>query len=271
MHPFIEIAGITISAWRILVMLGGVLSWILILIRAKRLGFSTYPVFLFLVMGLLVGTLGGHIFNFLIPYAVGVGAGANDLLGLTATGSIITGVAFVYAYSKYVLKANPLEFMDMIAFSFPLTVFFGRAGCIASGCCFGRITPEWTTSSFVSFFVIGTDNFIPSTAAWTFYRDAHEHIWNVPLLLMVNSILALAVAEWLYRSKNRLSLPNGVAFFSTLTVYSLGRFFVEFLREEKTINSSILNPWQSFVLVIFAVSASILFTLLRRKNTKTDV
>ncbi|MFZ3072557.1 MAG: prolipoprotein diacylglyceryl transferase family protein [Thermodesulfobacteriota bacterium] len=269
MFPFIEILGLKLSTWRIMALGGVLVCWALILIRTRRLGYSPYAIFSLVLLALPVGTAGGHLFNFLIPYVTGAdNAEAMELLGLTVTGSIISTVAFGFLYLKYALKIPPLPVMDAIAFSLPLAIFFGRIGCIANGCCFGRLAPAWVESSFLKYLAVPVDLFIPPSVAWFAFQNApeHSHAWNVPLLLMANALVTLFTAEYLFRNKERFSLPDGAVFFASFVTYSFGRFFAEFLREENTIQGSFFNPWQAVLFMFFAASVIILFVVFRNRK-----
>ena len=250
-------------------MLAGVtLCWILFLRRAKRLGYSFYTIFAWLLLGLPVGTLGAHLFNKIIPALAGNGDGSHSFLGLTVIGSFISCLIYGYLYIKYVIKAPPMQLMDAVAFTFPLAILIGRIGCLLGGCCYGRIAPDSIKNSFLSVFTLPVNCYVPPSQAWQEYHDIpHDPlIWNLPLFLMINALAALVVTEYIYRKRGVFNLYPGTVFAATCTLYAGGRFVVEFTRQERIVADSMFNPWQLAIGLLFVISFLWLsFCLYRRK------
>jgi len=274
MLPFIHFGNLEISTWRIVVLAGIVLCWILFLIRAKRLGYSFYSVFALLLFALPVGTLGGHLFNKIIPVLAGSENPYHNFMGLTAIGSIISVLLFAVIYIKYLMKTNPMQVMDAAAFTFPLSIFIGRIGCLLSGCCYGRVAPESIGGSFFSIFTLPLDSYAPSSDAWHAHQDMPHHtlLWNLPLLFMTEAFVILALTEIIYRRREKWNLYPGTVFASAGAMYAGGRFFIEFLREDELVGNTVLNPWQAATLVLFLFFFFwVLFTLYkRRQNLSRD-
>jgi len=268
MLPFIHIGSLEISTWRVVALAGIVICWILFLIRAKRLGYSFYTVFPWLLFALPVGTLGGHLFNKIIPALAGsTYSASHSFLGLTAVGSIISILLYSLLYIKYVMKIQPMQLMDAAAFTFPLSTMLGRIGCLMAGCCYGRVAPEATSASFLSVLTLPLDFYASSSDAWQAYRDMphHTHIWNLPLLFMIDGLVILVVTEILYRKREKWNLYPGTVFASAGALYSGGRFFIEFMRSDEVVGNTILNPWQLATLVLFLFfSIWLCFSLYRR-------
>ena len=70
---------------------------------------------------------------------------------------------------------------------------------------------------------------------------------------MINALVALVVAETLYRNRERWKLYPGIVFAATGAFYAAGRFPLEFLRKEEGAADVLLNPWQLAVAVLFVV------------------
>lgn len=254
MLPSIYFGSLEISTWRLVVLASVILCWILFLIRAKRLGYSFYAVFPWLLFALPVGTLGAHLFNKIIPVLSGAESSASySFSGLTVIGSIVSILLYSFLYVKYVMKASPMQLMDAAAFTFPLSVLLGRIGCLSAGCCYGRTAPESISGSFLSILTLPLDFYAPSSEARQFYHDMPHHtlIWNMPLLFMVEAFVILVVIEIMYRNREKWNLYPGTVFASAGALYSGGRFFIEFMRKDELIGSTILNPWQAATLVLF--------------------
>lgn len=255
MTPFINIFGVEVSTWRIVVLASVAICWVLFLIRSKKLGYAFYPVFLWLLFGLPVGTLGGHLFNKIIPAVFGFNSESYSFTGITVIGSIIACILYSLLYIKYVIKAQPMQLMDAVAFTFPLSTLLGRIGCILNGCCYGTLAPDSLRTSACSILTIKVNSFVPSSQVREEYLNVpvDSIIWNLPLLFMLHSFVILVVTETLYHKREKWNLYPGTVFAATGAMYSGGRFFLEFMRKEGTIHNSILNPWQPAILVLFFV------------------
>jgi phosphatidylglycerol---prolipoprotein diacylglyceryl transferase len=256
MFPFIHIGGLGISTWRVVVVDGVLLCWILFLVRARNLGYPFRSVFLWLVLGLPVGALGGHLFNQLIPTLAGAG-NSYPFSGLTVIGSIFSCLLFSFFYIKHVMKTSPLPVLDAVAFTFPLSILIGRIGCLFAGCCYGKAAPASLKTSLLSVFTLPVGLYAESSSAGHDFLGVPRDslVWNLPLFLMINTAIALIVAEVLYRRRDRWRLYPGTVFSATGALYAGGRFFIEFLRKEEGAGGSLFNPWQVGVAVLFAFFA----------------
>lgn len=268
MFPVIHIGGLELSTWRIFVLTGVVLCWILFCIRAKKLGYSLYSVFFLLLLGLPVGTIGGHLFNKMIPAVVGAHSAPYPLSGLTVIGSIFSCLFFSFFYIKYVMKTQPMQLLDAAAFTFPLSILVGRIGCLFAGCCYGKIVPESIKTSFLSVFTLPVDFYAQSTHAWHDYQGLplDSSIWNLPLFLMINAFFALVVTEMIYRKREKWNLYPGTVIAATCTLYASGRFLIEFIRKAENVGNTLLNPWQLAILLFSFISLFWFFFSLYRRT-----
>mgnify|MGYP001578924157 FL=1 len=267
MIPFINIGGLEISTWRIVALGSVIICWILFLIRAKKLGYSFYTVFPWLLFALPVGTLGAHLFNKIIPVLAGAESASYSFSGLTVIGSIISVLLYSLLYIKYVMKTPPMQLMDAVAFTFPLSVLLGRIGCLLNGCCYGKIAPDSIKTSFLSIFTLPLDFYIPSSQIRHDYHGMpHDSlVWNLPLLFMLEAFAILVITEIMYHKREKWALYPGTVFASAGALYSGGRFFLEFMRKEGVVSSTIFNPWHIATLVLFFIFFSWLcFSLYKR-------
>jgi prolipoprotein diacylglyceryltransferase len=258
MFPGIPIGGFELSTWRVLVLGAVLLCWALFLKRSKSLGYPAGPVLVFLALELLVGTLGGHLFNLLIPAVFG--APASPAGGLTVIGSIVSTLAFAQVYLKRVLKTPPLPFLDAVAFTMPLTMSIGRLGCLLNGCCYGRFAPDWAGESLSRLFTIPAGLYSPSSAAGAVLEHVpgDRLLWNLPLMLALNSLCVLLVTETLYRNRRRWDLLPGTVLAAAVAQETGGRFLLEFLRWDDVVAGTPFNPWQLSLLLIFLAAVTAL-------------
>ena len=226
------------------------------MLRARNLSYPLGSVFFLLIFGLPVGTVGGHLFNRLIPILLNATHIESSLSGLTVIGSIVACLLYGYLSVKYILKKHPLEVLDSLAFTFPLSIMLGRIGCLFAGCCHGRPAAEQLTASPLSIFMLPANLYVEPSFAWKSYHDlpADAMVWNLPLLLMINALIALIVTELAYRKKSSLGLVNGTVMALTATMYTGGRLVVEYVRQEGMVGNSVYNPWQIAMILLFIAS-----------------
>jgi prolipoprotein diacylglyceryltransferase len=268
MFPYIHIGGITISTWRVVVIDGVALCWILFLIRARNQRYSLSTVFVWLLLGLPVGTLGGHLFNMVIPALFGVSSASYSLSGLTVIGSIVSCLLYSYFFITYVMKVPWTPLLDAVAFTFPLSILIGRMGCLLSGCCYGKIAPDSLRTSALSLFTMPVGLYAESSSAGHDFLGVPRAtlIWDLPLLLMINALIALVAAETLYRNRDRWKLYPGTVFAATSALYAAGRLPIEFLRKEEGAGNALVNPWQVAVAVLLLASCVWLCYCLYRRS-----
>lgn len=242
------------------------LSWFLLVKRARRLGHPAAPVLVFLVMGLLVGTLGGHAFNFLIPAVFGMKSA--ELSGLTVIGSAVSTIAFGWLYLPRALGIEPGAFYDAAAFTMPLCIMIGRFGCLLNGCCFGTFCPAWAGASALGVFTIRAASYSPHSYAGELLRGTPGDalLWNLQLMFMLHELAVLLVAETLYRNRERWRLPPGTVIAAAVAQETAGRFFLEFVRWDEAVPGTAFNPWQLSVLALFLLSSALLAARLSRRG-----
>jgi phosphatidylglycerol:prolipoprotein diacylglycerol transferase len=145
-------------------------------------------------------------------------------------------------------QPNVLPMLDALARSILLGHAIGRIGCLTFGCCFGhptglrlRIVYRNPLSKAVR---IGGLGGVPVHPA-----PLYEAVMDVVILLLVNFIVALGA-------------PRGVPTCTVLGLYGLGRFAIEFARnnEGRMLHRHIsLNHLISLSLAVLGSAAALLF------------
>ncbi len=141
--------------------------------------------------------------------------------GLTWYGGLLvaTGLIFLYLKRK---KLSLLEVADMTAPGLALAYGIGRIGChLAGDGDYGIPTDlPWAVS-----YEYGT---VPTAYTMDEFGQRIPTEWVHPTPVY-ELILAIALFSWLYRRRTK-SLPVGIQFGYYLTLHSLSRFAVEFIR-----------------------------------------
>ena len=150
-----------------------------------------------------------------------------------------------------VKKLDFASYIDLFAASVPINQALGRIGCLLAGCCYGKET----TSSFSLVF--------PEKCC----APA-----NVPLLptqpIMAAGnfvIFAVLVTLWLKGYNKKKGLLTSLY----LIMYSIGRFLIEFLRDDERGSVGALSTSQFISLFIFAAGAVLLYFVISRDKRAT--
>jgi phosphatidylglycerol:prolipoprotein diacylglycerol transferase len=222
--PFFELFGKTIGMYQ-LAAVCGILAWGIYACRmTKKAGHDDNDMIIFLIIAVIGSLIGSHLLYGLINYQYLIKIFENPgkitsfkiLLQYISVvfgggiffGGLIMGLMAAFIYAKKA-KLDFNFFSDIAAPGIPLFHFFGRIGCFMAGCCFG----------------------IESPFGFTFHNSPIEganeiNRFPVQLLEALFNLGLFFLLAFLFRRgwfKNRLLLLY-------LSLYSFGRFFIEYLR-----------------------------------------
>ena len=131
--------------------------------------------------------------------------------GLTIYGAVLGAALGIWIYSKF-SKFQFGYFADLLAPGIILAQAIGRVGCILNGCCYGL-----ETSLFCGFVYTNPESLAPLGVA-VHPTQLYEIIFNLIVFVV------------LLKLRGRLK-PDGSLFMVYLSLYSLWRLVVGFLRE----------------------------------------
>lgn len=170
------------------------------------------------------------------------------LVGLAIYGVVIGGILGLIVYCLW-KKLPILRVIDCTALAFPVAQIIGRSANIINGDTWGPATTlPW------GFTYINPAAFLPDSLLGvpTHPTPVYEQIW----LLVVIAVLLLTIP----RMK-----ADGMAFFAYIGLYSLGRFFISFYRENNIIALGLMEA-QLFALAGIIVSPIVIYLLWRRQR-----
>lgn len=223
MIPPVEFLGKTITIYPIMALIGVFVSGIFACKQAVKRGLDDNDMICVLLFCAIGALLGGHMLygllqlpvmlqTFRILFTEGVSQAFWNGLIQTFGGSVFYGGLFgamVTGGLYYKKKGFPPVFADLTAMVAPLFHTFGRIGCFLGGCCYGIPC---------DFGFIYTQNPIAmANGVRRFPVQLLEALFCFCLFLLLFSLFRRG------RCKNRL-----LALY--LGVYSVGRFFLEYLR-----------------------------------------
>ena len=240
MYPeLLKIGGFTIYTYGVLVALGFFIGIQYVIKYSKNL-IDKQQIYDFLFYVIIFGVIGARLFYVLINLHYYVSNSLEILQvwkgGLVYYGGFISVLAFSYIYCKN-KKINILKFADIFAPALALGHSFGRIGCFFSGCCYGK----------------NTDCFI--AIANKHPTQIYESLGNIIIFFILNKLL-------------KKIHVNGNIFILYMFMYSILRFFVEFLRGDDRGRFLFgLSPAQNISVVICIIAVILLFfNNKKRKN-----
>jgi len=232
-----RIGSFTIYAYGLMLVLAFFTSTYLATLQAKKEQMDGEQIFNLFFFVFIFGIIGSRVFYVLINADFYLHNPLEIIMlqhgGMAWFGGLIFGTAAAVRFIKR-HKMNLLNTLDLLVPFIALGQAIGRIGCLLNGCCFGR------ESKFGLYFKVFDQILIPT------------QLYSSLLLLLIFIIL---------RFKQDAKHLPGEILCSYLFLYSLKRFFIEFLRNDSPKMFSGLTLFQILCLVMFFLSLGIFIKL----------
>lgn len=152
--------------------------------------------------------------------------------GFVVYGGIIGGAVVIWAYCKW-KKMDCLRYLDLMIPSVALAQGFGRIGCFLAGCCYGK----------------ETDSIIGITFTHSDFAPNHVKLFPSQLVMSAGDFI-IAVILLIYAKKDRTKGKTTALY---LILYSVGRFLVEFTRNDERGFVGVLSTSQFIAIFTFII------------------
>lgn len=198
---------------------------------------------------IVIGFLGGKLLYVIVNFKHFLEA-PMDVLGsegFVVYGGIITGVITIVVYCR-IKKLSAMDYLDLIVICAALNQAFGRVGCFLAGCCYGR-----RTDSAIG--VIFPEGCI---------APAGVKLHPTQLYMAAGDLLIFLVLLLLYREKEKV--PKGFLCGTYLLMYSLGRFLIEFVRDDAERGYVGALSTSQFIAIWIAIAAVAFMYILKRQS-----
>lgn len=242
--------------WYSIAIMAAVISAILIATReGKKKGIAPPEMFSMAMWVIVAGIVGARLFHVIDNFGHYT-SNPSEIIqfeGLAIWGGIAGGSIAAITYAK--IRHLPLgRLADALVPALLVAQIIGRLGCIVNGDAYGG-----ETSMPWGFIYTHPDAFIPSSLSGvpTHPYPVYEMLWNSAALL---AILRLC----------RNFQTDGMLFLTYLSIYSLGRFTLTFVRLENEIWLG-LQQAQLLALIVFGASIAMFFYISRHSSNKRNL
>ncbi|MDQ7037639.1 MAG: prolipoprotein diacylglyceryl transferase [Aquificota bacterium] len=257
----IEVFGVRISTYGVLVALGLITAYFLSLRLARREGIPEDKAESVFIYAALFGLVGSRI-AFILEHPEDV-KGLLDIFAIWKGGvSFYGGLAGGIIGVLVAVKKHSLDLWkvaDVAAPSLALAHSIGRLGCTSAGCCYGSPVPDAEDVSvgihfmkdFPFFYVV----FPPGAVA-----PYGIPLYPTQILEAVGNFIIFLVLLFLFRRK----AFNGEVFVVYMLLYGAERFALEFYRGVTPPIEGLGLTWNQIASLLMVILAVVLFFLLRR-------
>lgn len=236
-NELLQIGPFTVYGYGLMIAIGVLVAYLVGEYRAKKYKLNPDMIFSLTISCLVGGVIGAK----LLFYIVEIKSIIEDpsilldiMHGFVVYGGIIGGILTGYVFCK-IKKLEFWKYFDLVMPSIALAQGFGRLGCVFAGCCYGRETDSW-------FHIIYEDSsFAPNGVALLptqLISSALNFIHFFVLIFLAKKVKASGQVAGLY-----------------LIFYSIGRFCVEFLRNDPrgTVNTLSTSQFISIFILLVGV------------------
>ena len=251
-NEILTIGPVTIHGYGLMIGLGVMAALLLGDYRAKKFGLNGDHIYGMTFSAVILGFLAARVLfiiteweNFLqnpMQYLTGA--------GFVVYGGIIGGALTIYGFCK-IKKIDMLSYLDLMIPSVALAQALGRVGCFLAGCCYGRETQSPLGVVFTN------SDFAPNGVK----------LLPTQLFMAGGDLVIMAVLLW-YASKRPMRGRTSALY---LILYSVGRFFIEFLRNDDRGTVGILSTSQFIAIFTLAVGVIGFYIVLPKLNQKGNV
>jgi len=208
-----HIGPLTIHGYGMMIGLGIIACVFMGMKRAKIRGLSEEAILDIAIWGVIIGFVGAKFLYVIVEFDRFLQAPLSVLgsEGFVVYGGIIAGVSAAMVYCK-IKKLRFIEYFDLIMPSIALAQGFGRIGCFLAGCCYGR----------------ETHSFLGVTFPHGSLAPAGVSLLPTQIFSSLGNFIITGILLW-YAKRVKHAGDVGILY---MVLYSVGRFFIEFLRND---------------------------------------
>jgi phosphatidylglycerol:prolipoprotein diacylglycerol transferase len=248
-----HIGGFSVHGYGFMIGIGFLLALVIGCFRAKRLGLKDEAVIDIAILAGICGFAGAKVLYVIISFKDFIKSPMKVLgsSGFVVYGGIIAGVLAAAIYCK-IKKLSFLQYFDLVMPEVAVAQGFGRLGCFLAGCCYGRPTDAWFGVTFPA------DSMAPSGIALI-----PTQLFSAAGDFVIAAVL-LAVAGYMHKSGRQYF--DGSIGCLYLVLYGVGRFVIEFFRNDYRGAVGFLSTSQFISVFIVALGITLAIHLDKAKK-----
>ncbi|MDE6017149.1 MAG: prolipoprotein diacylglyceryl transferase [Acetatifactor sp.] len=231
-NDILTIGPVTIHSYGVLIVIGIFVALFIGEARAKKRNLNPDEIYNLTICCAFLGFLGAKLLFCIVEWREFLRDPLSLLKsnGFVVYGGIIVGVLAGYLWCR-LRKLVFLDYFDIVLPSVAVAQGFGRLGCFMAGCCYGRET----NSAFCV--VFHNSDYAPNDV-----RLIPTQLISEACIFVIAGVLFISA---------RIPRNQGTVGFLYLILYSIGRFCVEFLRNDYRGEIGILSTSQFISIFIF--------------------
>lgn len=247
-NDLFSIGPVTIHGYGLMIAIGFMTALMVGMKRAKNKGLNSDYVFDLGILCLVSGFLSAKVLYCIVEIKTMLEDPKQIISsnGFVVYGGIIGGIAAAFIFCR-IKKISFWHYFDLVLPSVAIAQGIGRIGCFLAGCCYGRETDSWIGIAFKN-----------STMAPNGVK-----LIPTQLISCAGCLLLAAMLIW-YARKGRKPGRVGALY---LIFYSIGRFLIEFLRNDYRGSIGFLSTSQ-FISIFILIIGVVLFFIKTEPNKK---
>ena len=229
---------------------------------AKRSGLDDDALFSMGLVGIVGGIIGAKLLYYIVEFP-SVLADPSILLnfgeGFVVYGGLIAGFLSPLIYTT--MKKLPfLPYLDCAVPGVAFAQGCGRIGCFLAGCCYGRETSAWYGVTFPA------DSLAPAGVALIptqLISAAGDFLFALILFVLQRKLYYNC-----QKDQQTLNEKTGAGTVTAvyLMLYAVGRFAIEFLRNDPRGSVGVLSTSQFIAIFMFAAGATLLGVSMKKRH-----
>lgn len=257
-----KIGSFSVHGYGLMIAIGFILAIIIGCLRAKKMKMNDEAVIDLAIIAIVSGFLGAKLLYIIteFPEFLENPLSVIGSAGFVVYGGIISGVLCCMLYCRF-KKLTFLEYFDLVMPEVALAQGFGRIGCFLAGCCYGRET----TSSIGVVFPEGSMAPAGVKLIPTQLFSAAGDFLIAGILMVIAykfSYSAVAARDEDLEQKHLLKGDIGCIY---MLLYGIGRFVIEFFRNDERGAVGFLSTSQFISLFIVAFGVTLLLYNRKKK------
>lgn len=250
-NEILTIGPVTIHGYGLMIGIGVMVALLMGDYRAKKKGLNGDLIYGLTITTVILGFLCARVLFILTEWKAFLADPKAFITGsgFVVYGGIIGGLLVILGYCK-IKKMDFLAYLDLMVPSVAMAQGFGRIGCFLAGCCYGKETDCFLGVTFTnSTFAPNGVKLLPSQ------------------LFMAAGDFVIAAVLILFAARKPLKGKVSALY---LMLYSVGRFFVEFTRNDDRGVVGALSTSQFIGIFTFIAGALAYFVILPRVIKKQE-